>query len=42
MPLLSKVLGHHSPVSTYWYLTGAPELLAVLADRVEHVLEDLP
>jgi integrase/recombinase XerD len=28
VPLLSKYLGHQNPESTYWYLTGTPELLA--------------
>jgi integrase len=41
MPLLSKVLGHISPASTYWYLQAAPELFSIVADRVEHVFEDL-
>ncbi len=28
-------------VSTYWYLTAAPELLALVADRLDPVLEGL-
>lgn len=36
MPLLSAYLGHASPVSTYWYLQAAPELLALAAQRLEH------
>ncbi|TAK36001.1 MAG: integrase [Chloroflexota bacterium] len=35
LPLLTTYLGHADPKSTYWYLTGAPELLAVAAARVE-------
>ena len=29
MPLLSKVLGHAKPSSTYWYLEAVPELMGV-------------
>jgi integrase len=36
LPQLSTYLGHVDPKSTYWYLTGAPELLALAANRIEH------
>ena len=36
LPLLSAYLGHVDPKSTYWYLTGSPELLALAAARLEH------
>jgi integrase/recombinase XerD len=36
LPWLSTYLGHIAPSSTYWYLTGTPELLAGAADRLEH------
>lgn len=36
MPLLSAYLGHANPVSTYWYLQAAPELLGLAAERLEH------
>ena len=36
LPRLSTYLGHRSPVSTYWYLSAAPELLALAADRLEN------
>jgi integrase/recombinase XerD len=36
LPRLSTYLGHRTPVSTYWYLSAAPELLALAADRLEH------
>jgi integrase len=36
LPLLSTYLGHVHPKDTYWYLTAAPELLALAADRLEH------
>jgi hypothetical protein len=33
LPSLSTYLGHREPASTYWYLSAAPELLALAADR---------
>lgn len=36
LPLLSAYLGHGDPRHTYWYLTGAPELLAMAARRLEN------
>ena len=35
MPALSTYLGHVNINSTYWYLSGAPELLRLAADRLE-------
>lgn len=35
LPALSAQLGHVDPASTYWYLTGVPELLAVASERVQ-------
>ena len=35
LPILSTYLGHRDPRSTYWYLSAAPELLALAADRLE-------
>jgi integrase len=35
LPRLSAYLGHASPADTYWYLTAAPELLALAASRIE-------
>jgi integrase len=32
--VLATYLGHVSPASTYWYLTGTPELLAFAAGKV--------
>ena len=37
MPLLSTFLGHVDPVSTYWYLEAVPELMAVIASRLEQL-----
>lgn len=42
LPLLSTYLGHIDPASTYWYLSGKPELLAAAADRLEAALGVLP
>lgn len=36
--LLSTYLGHVDPKATYWYLSAAPELLALAARRLEHHL----
>jgi integrase/recombinase XerD len=41
MPLLSTYLGHVDPASSYWYLQAAPELLALISQRLERLLEDL-
>jgi integrase len=37
MPLLSTYLGHVDPAATFWYLSAAPELLALAAERLEQV-----
>lgn len=42
LPWLSTYLGHADPKSTYWYLTGTPELLTLAAARLEDALEDRP
>lgn len=34
LPILSTYLGHLTPAATYWYLEAAPELMAVIAQRV--------
>jgi integrase len=39
LPLLSALLGHVDPADTYWYLEGAPELLALAAERLERTWE---
>ena len=33
MPSLSAYLGHAHPAATYWYLSAAPELLALACER---------
>jgi integrase/recombinase XerD len=35
LPALSTILGHAHPRDTYWYLTGSPELLAIVVDRLD-------
>ncbi len=35
LPLLSTYLGHVSPSATYWYLTAVPELLELVAERLD-------
>ena len=35
LPSLSTYLGHRDPRSTYWYLSAAPELLALAAGQLE-------
>jgi integrase/recombinase XerD len=39
LPLLSTVLGHVHPQDTYWYFEGAPELVALAAERLEQTWE---
>jgi integrase len=38
MPRLSTYLGHINPASTFWYLTGTPELLGLAAERLSRGL----
>lgn len=35
LPLLSAVLGHTGPESTYWYLEAVPQLLALACQRLD-------
>lgn len=37
LPLLSTYLGHVAPKSTYWYMTAVPELLELIADRLDAI-----
>lgn len=39
LPLLSTFLGHVHPSDTYWYFEGAPQLLALAAQRLERTWE---
>ncbi len=42
LPLLSTFLGHVHPSDTYWYFEGAPQLLALAAERLERTWEQRP
>jgi integrase/recombinase XerD len=42
LPVLSTYLGHIDPKSTYWYLSAAPELLALAGMRLQDALEVQP
>ena len=39
LPRLSTYLGHVHPANTYWYLSAAPELLGLAADRLAMATE---
>lgn len=39
LPLLSTYLGHVHPRHTYWYLSAAPELLAIAGQRLQDAQE---
>ncbi len=41
IPWLSTYLGHREPSSTYWYLSAAPELLALAAQRQQHAWSEV-
>lgn len=41
LPLLSTYMGHANPASTFWYLHAAPELLQLVADRLDSTMEEL-
>jgi integrase/recombinase XerD len=41
LPLLSTYMGHVNPASTFWYLTASPELLGLVAARLESTIEGL-
>jgi integrase/recombinase XerD len=41
LPVLSAYMGHTHPASTYWYLSAAPDLLALAAQRLEQAAGDL-
>ena len=42
LPLLTTHMGHVTPASTYYYLTAAPDLLALAARRLEPIPERTP
>ena len=40
LPVLSAYLGHVNPAQTYWYLQATPELMAIIAERLERSMEN--
>jgi len=42
IPLLTSILGHSDPISTYWYLQESPDLFAIVAQRLETATGQLP
>lgn len=42
LPLLSTYLGHRDPADTQWYLQAVPELLALIAERLDGILGEQP
>jgi integrase len=41
LTVLSTYLGHVNPSNTYWYLSAAPELLALAGERLQRHLDQL-
>ena len=41
LPLLSTYLDHVAPSTTYWYLTGVPELFELVAERLDGAVSKL-
>ncbi len=39
LPWLATYMGHTEPANTFWYLTATPELLRLVAERLEPALE---
>jgi integrase len=42
LAVLSTYLGHADPSHTYWYLSAAPELLALAGQRLDDHLRERP
>ena len=40
LALLATYLGHSDPAATYWYLSAAPELMHLAADRLQRHLDE--
>jgi len=40
LPLLSTYLGHVDPAATYWYLSAVPELVELIAERLDAMQDD--
>lgn len=42
LPLLTTYLGHQNPANTYWYLQATPELLTLVAKRLDGIGGERP
>lgn len=42
LPKLSTYMGHVLPAHTYWYLSAAPELLSLAAQRIDAASREQP
>lgn len=40
LPVLATFMGHSDPKHTYWYLSSTPELLALVASRLERCAQE--
>ena len=40
MLALSTYMGHAKISNTYWYLTGVPELMALVGNKFEHFAQE--
>ncbi|WP_166186777.1 tyrosine-type recombinase/integrase [Paenarthrobacter ureafaciens] len=40
LPVLSTYLGHQNPEATYWYLSGTPELMSLVSERLGSYLAE--
>lgn len=40
LPMLLTYLGHQNPDAAYWYLTGIPELMTLVSERVSVYLQE--
>jgi integrase/recombinase XerD len=41
LPILSTYLGHGHVTDTYWYMTGTPELMAAVGQRLDKRWEEI-
>ena len=41
LPWLATYMGHAEPANTFWYLTATPELLGLVAERLEPAMEGI-
>ena len=41
LPWLATYMGHTEPANTFWYMTATPELLGLVAERLQPALEGI-